>query len=195
MHRFAAIGVGRADDRRLAHAGKGVEHVLDLARPDLEAGGRDHVLLAVDQIEPAGLVEEADVAGVHPAARSALPPSPRACANSPPSRRGRARRPRRVRRAPSGRLASSTTMASDAGRRNADRERARLRVDRDRPVGRREVARRRQLRHAVGAADRAAEALRERLDHRRRDRRAAGIEMVEAGEMRRASPPVGSSAR
>ena len=40
-----------------------------------------------------------------------------------------------------------------------------------------------QLRHAVGAADRASEALREGVDDGRRDRRSAGIETVEAGEM------------
>lgn len=41
----------------------GVEHVLDLPRPDLEAGGVDHVLLAVDDVEPAVGVHESDVAG------------------------------------------------------------------------------------------------------------------------------------
>ena len=60
----------------------------------------------------------------------------------------------------------------------------RIRVDRYRPFRGREVARSRQLGHAVGAADRAAETLGESLDHRGRDRRAAGIEMVEAREMR-----------
>jgi hypothetical protein len=46
-----------------ADRGVQVEHLLDLARPHLEARGDDHVLGAVDQIEPAVLVEEADVAG------------------------------------------------------------------------------------------------------------------------------------
>ena len=46
-----------------------VEDVLDLARPDLVAGGVDLVLLAVDHVEPAVGVHEADVAGVQRAAR------------------------------------------------------------------------------------------------------------------------------
>src|SRR5271163_979792 len=37
--RFAAIGIRRAYDRSLAHVGEGIEHVLNLARPDFEARG------------------------------------------------------------------------------------------------------------------------------------------------------------
>lgn len=41
----------------------GVEDVLDLPGPDLEAGGVDHVLLAVHDVQPARAVHEADVPG------------------------------------------------------------------------------------------------------------------------------------
>src|SRR3954452_18555579 len=68
LHRLAAVLVGDADDGRLADGGVTVEDVLDLARPDLVAGRVDLVLLAVDEIEPAVLVHEADVAGLERAA-------------------------------------------------------------------------------------------------------------------------------
>lgn len=64
---FAAIGVGDADDGGFAHGGVGVEHVFDVAGPDFVAGGVDHVFFAIDQIEPACLVHEADIAGVQAA--------------------------------------------------------------------------------------------------------------------------------
>src|SRR5213592_1282712 len=61
---LAAVGVGDADDGRLADGLVPVQDVLDLARPDLVARGHDHVLLAVDEVEPAVLVHETHVAGV-----------------------------------------------------------------------------------------------------------------------------------
>ena len=64
LDRLAAIRVGDADDGGLAHGRMLVQHFLDLARPDLEARRDDHVLRAVDEIEPALLVHEADVAGL-----------------------------------------------------------------------------------------------------------------------------------
>jgi hypothetical protein len=69
LDRLAAIGVGDADDGGLAHGRMAVEDVLDLARPHLEAGGVDLVLLAVDHVEPAVGVHEADVARVQRPAR------------------------------------------------------------------------------------------------------------------------------
>src|ERR671933_2051153 len=60
---LAAVLVRDADDRRLADRRVAVEDVLDLARPDLIARGVDLVLLAVDEVEPAVRVHEADVAG------------------------------------------------------------------------------------------------------------------------------------
>ena len=59
---FAAVGVGNAHDGRLAHGGMEVEHLLHFARPHFEARGDDHVLGAVDQVEPPRLVHEAHVA-------------------------------------------------------------------------------------------------------------------------------------
>ena len=56
-----------ADDRRLAHAGMLVEHLLDLARVDVVAAADDHVLLAVDDVEVAVVVDAPDVAGAEPA--------------------------------------------------------------------------------------------------------------------------------
>ena len=53
----------------------------------------------------------------------------------------------------------------------------------------REMARRGEFRHAVGTADRAPETCGESVDHRGRDRRAAGIEMDEAVEMRARRAP------
>src|SRR3984957_17046981 len=66
--RLASIGVRRTDNSGFANTREAVENVLHLARPDLEARGGNHVLLAVDEIEPAVLVKEAYVAGMHPAA-------------------------------------------------------------------------------------------------------------------------------
>jgi hypothetical protein len=40
-----------------------IQHFLDLARPDLEPRGDDHVLGTIDEIKPACLVPEPDVAG------------------------------------------------------------------------------------------------------------------------------------
>ena len=42
------------------------DHILDLARIDVEATGDDHVLLAINQMQIAVLVEPADVPGVQP---------------------------------------------------------------------------------------------------------------------------------
>ena len=67
-HGFASVGVLAADDRGLADGRVLVEHVLDVARPHLVAGGDDQVLHPVDEVDPAGLVDEADVAGVEDAA-------------------------------------------------------------------------------------------------------------------------------
>jgi len=47
-----------------AHGGMLVQDALHLPRPHLVAAGDDHVLLAVDDVEPALLVHEPDVTGV-----------------------------------------------------------------------------------------------------------------------------------
>jgi hypothetical protein len=65
---LSSISVWNSDDGRFAYTGKGVKHILHLTGPYLEAGCGNHVLLAVDPIEPTRFVEEADVASVHPAA-------------------------------------------------------------------------------------------------------------------------------
>ena len=56
LDRLAEDRVGHADDRRLAHAGELVEHVLDFLRAHLLAAGLDDVVLAADEIEVAVLV-------------------------------------------------------------------------------------------------------------------------------------------
>src|SRR5207249_11298876 len=66
---LAAVGVGHPDHGGFAHRFVLVEDVLDLARPDLVAAGVDLVFLPVDDVEPAGRVHVADVAGVQGAAR------------------------------------------------------------------------------------------------------------------------------
>src|SRR3954453_12167023 len=68
LHGLAAVLVRYADDRRLPDRRVAVEDVLDLARPDLVARRVDLVLLAVDEVEPAVVVHEADVAGPQGAA-------------------------------------------------------------------------------------------------------------------------------
>ena len=55
--------VGHADAGAFGHAGAGGGHFLDLVREDVEARDDDHVLLAVDDLQEALVVEHADVAG------------------------------------------------------------------------------------------------------------------------------------
>ena len=59
--------VGNADDRDLADAWRPREHVLDFQRVDVLAPAVDHVLLTVDDVEQAVLVDVREVAGVKPA--------------------------------------------------------------------------------------------------------------------------------
>src|SRR4029453_14248637 len=47
--------------------GMAPQHLLDLAGEDVEAAGDDHVLLAIDDVDEAVLVDNADVAGMVPA--------------------------------------------------------------------------------------------------------------------------------
>src|SRR5664280_2397279 len=68
LHRLTPVGVRDADDPGLADRRMGVEDVLDFPRPHLEAGRVDHVLLPVDDVEPAVGVHEADVTGEQPTA-------------------------------------------------------------------------------------------------------------------------------
>jgi hypothetical protein len=63
LDRLAAIRVGNPNDGRFADGRVLIEHFFNLARPDLEPRSDEHVLLAVDEIEPAVLVQEDDVAG------------------------------------------------------------------------------------------------------------------------------------
>jgi len=53
---------GRARDLRVAS-----EEILDLGRVDVEAAADEHLALPPAEVEVAGVVEEADVARVHPA--------------------------------------------------------------------------------------------------------------------------------
>src|SRR5262249_2117747 len=66
---LTAIGVRNPDDRRPPHGRGGVEHLLPLTRPDLEAGRVDHVLPAVDDPEVPLVVHDGDVTRAQPAVR------------------------------------------------------------------------------------------------------------------------------
>jgi hypothetical protein len=59
---LAGLVVGHADAGAFGHAGAGGGHGLDLVRVDVEARDDDHVLLAVDDLQEALVVEHADVA-------------------------------------------------------------------------------------------------------------------------------------
>ena len=70
QHRVHAFlgPLGHADDRRLAHAGKRVEHALDVLRKDVQSFRRhDHFLLATLDEDTPVRVALADVAGMQPA--------------------------------------------------------------------------------------------------------------------------------
>src|SRR6476469_6712903 len=69
---LAPLVVGDADDRRFADLRVLVEHLLDLARVDVVAAADDQVLLAVDDVEVALLVDAGHVAGVEPTAAHRL---------------------------------------------------------------------------------------------------------------------------
>ena len=63
---LAELVVGQAHDRGLHDVGVLVEHLLDLARVDVEAAADDHLLLAVDDEEIAVVVDPGQIAGVKP---------------------------------------------------------------------------------------------------------------------------------
>src|SRR5579871_1069870 len=65
---LAPFGVRPADHRNFANLFVGEQHLLDLARINVGAAGNDHVLGAVLEREIALGVEDADIAGVQPAA-------------------------------------------------------------------------------------------------------------------------------
>ena len=69
---LAPLVVGDADHRRFADLRVLVEHLLDLARVDVVAAADDQVLLAVDDVEVAVLVDAGHVAAVEPAAAHRL---------------------------------------------------------------------------------------------------------------------------
>jgi hypothetical protein len=59
--------VRMADDRRLADAGCGQQHPLDLRRADVLAPHLEHVLVAFDEPEEAVRVQADAIAGAEPA--------------------------------------------------------------------------------------------------------------------------------
>ena len=67
VHELAAVAVGHADDRGLEHVRVLLQHILDLARVDVEATDEDHLFLPSADEEVAVVVELANVAGVQPA--------------------------------------------------------------------------------------------------------------------------------
>ena len=113
--------VGHADDRDLADAGRAGERVLDLDAVHVLAAAVDHVLLAVDDLDEAVVVDPRQVAGVQPAVderlRGLLGLVPVAGARR--SARGSAARP-----TPSS--SGSSTSRSTTGVGEADRLRPRL---------------------------------------------------------------------
>ena len=64
---FAANEVGDAEDRHVFHILELPEHVFHVGGEDVDAGGDDQVLLAVDDLEEAVGVAAGEVAGVEPA--------------------------------------------------------------------------------------------------------------------------------
>ncbi len=66
-HLLAEARVGPAHDTGHGHVGMGQQHVLDVAREDVEATAQDEVLLAIDDEEVPVGVEVSDVTGVQPA--------------------------------------------------------------------------------------------------------------------------------
>jgi len=65
--RLAPFVVGHADNGDHRDIGVLGQHVLDLARKDVEPAGDDHVLLAVEDEHVAALVRARDIAGMQPA--------------------------------------------------------------------------------------------------------------------------------
>ena len=66
---LAGLGVGHANGR--AFGDRALQHrlVFDFVREHLQAGYRDHVLLAVDNFDPALVVHHAEIAGAEEAVR------------------------------------------------------------------------------------------------------------------------------
>jgi len=69
---LAVSVVGYSDDRAARHGGVAGQRVLHLGRVHVATVDHDHVLEPVDQVEVAGLVEVAGVAGVQPPAAQRL---------------------------------------------------------------------------------------------------------------------------
>src|ERR1044072_4366650 len=69
---LSPLVVGHSEDRRFADLRVLVENLLDLTRVDVVAAADDQVLLAVDDVEVAVLVDAGHVAGVEPAAAHRL---------------------------------------------------------------------------------------------------------------------------
>jgi len=61
---FVPFGVGDADDRDVGHVGVCRDYFLDVSRVDVETTREDHVLLAIQNVEVALVIELADVAGL-----------------------------------------------------------------------------------------------------------------------------------
>ena len=85
-----------------ATRGMGQQHLLDLARIHVRAAGDVHVRRAAGDVDEAPCVHVAKVAGVEPAEPRAPSRWPPDCCGSRRTRRGRARRSRRWRRAAGG---------------------------------------------------------------------------------------------
>ena len=64
---LALARVWNADDGRFPHAGVLVQHLLDLARINIDSVDQQHVRLAVGDVEESVLVRVTDVAGQQPA--------------------------------------------------------------------------------------------------------------------------------
>ncbi len=179
---FSAISIRHADDGCFADGRVLVQHFLYFARPHLEARRDDHVLRAIDEVEPAVLVHEADVAGLQSVGGDGL-------------RRGRRVLPvaRDDLRAGDHELADLAWPALRAvfgddlhvrvEHGHADRHGARVRIDgRDRPV-RRHVSGRCRFGQAVHRLDAHAGARMPVVEHGGGRRCAAGVNLLERREV------------
>ena len=69
---LAGFRVGRADDAAVGDVGMFEQRRLELGRRDAERTALDHLLLAIDEVGVAVLIDVADVAAVEPAVAQGL---------------------------------------------------------------------------------------------------------------------------
>ena len=115
VHRFAPGRIGNAEHRRFERRRVPIQRVFDFDRVHVLAAGHDHVLEPIDDEQVAAVAQEAEIAGVVPAARERRRRRCRRCSSSRPSRSGRARGSRRPRPASHSLPSSRTTRTATPG--------------------------------------------------------------------------------